>query len=138
MQDSTVLSHTPLLDVRPPGRNQDKLVRYCVASCINHLGRGTRSIITSWCRTTGSGHRQREFAPLHVYFYDCTHMVLCHVSITFSMLMYLCFYARGHIFLYSNIFYARIPMFICFCPYVFMLKFFLCSFSYVSMLEHIL
>ena len=25
----------PLLDVRPRGRNQDKLVRYCVASCIN-------------------------------------------------------------------------------------------------------
>ena len=25
----------PLLDVRPHGRNQDKPVRYCVASCIN-------------------------------------------------------------------------------------------------------
>ena len=48
----------PLLDVRPRGRNQDKHVRYCVASCINHLGRGTRSIITSWVRTVRSGHRQ--------------------------------------------------------------------------------
>ena len=57
VQDSTVLSHTPLLDVRPRGRNQDKLVRDCVASCINHLGRGTRSIITSWVRATGLGRR---------------------------------------------------------------------------------
>ena len=30
-----MLSHTPLLDVRPHGRNQDKPVRYCIASCIN-------------------------------------------------------------------------------------------------------
>ena len=58
VQDSTVLSHTPLLDVQPRGRNQDKPVRDCVASCINHLGLGTRSIITSWCLTIGSGHRQ--------------------------------------------------------------------------------
>ena len=57
VQDSTVPSHTPLLDVRPRGRNQNKPVRYSVASCINHLGLGTRSIITSWCRTAGSGHR---------------------------------------------------------------------------------
>ena len=35
MQDSTVLSHVPLLDVRPHGRNQDKPVCYCVVSCIN-------------------------------------------------------------------------------------------------------
>ena len=35
VQDSTVLSHTPLLDVRPHGRNQDKPVCYCIASCIN-------------------------------------------------------------------------------------------------------
>ena len=35
VQDSTVPSHTPLLDVRPRGRNQDKPVRYCVAYCIN-------------------------------------------------------------------------------------------------------
>ena len=35
VQDSTVLSHTPLLDVRPHGRNQNKPVRYCIASCIN-------------------------------------------------------------------------------------------------------
>ena len=41
----------------PPGRNEDKPVGDCVASCINHLGRGTRSIITSWIRTAGSGHR---------------------------------------------------------------------------------
>ena len=58
VQDSTVLSHTPLLDVRPHSRNLDKPVRYCVVSCINHLGRGTRSIITSWVRTAGSGRRQ--------------------------------------------------------------------------------
>ena len=58
VQDSTVLLHTSLLDVRPHGRNQNKPVRYCVASCINHLRRRTRSIITSWVRTTGSGHRQ--------------------------------------------------------------------------------
>ena len=30
-----MLSHNPLLDVRPHGRNQDKPVRYCIASCIN-------------------------------------------------------------------------------------------------------
>ena len=35
LQDNTVPSHTPLLDVRPRGRNQDKPVCYCVASCIN-------------------------------------------------------------------------------------------------------
>ena len=35
VQDSTMLSHTPLLDVRPHDRNQDKPMRYCVASCIN-------------------------------------------------------------------------------------------------------
>ena len=35
VQDSTVLSHAPLLDVRPHARNQDKPVHYCVASCIN-------------------------------------------------------------------------------------------------------
>ena len=37
--------------VRPRGRNQDKPVCDFVASCINHLGRGIRSIITSWCPT---------------------------------------------------------------------------------------
>ena len=31
-------THTPLLDVRPRGRNQDKPVRCCATSCINHLG----------------------------------------------------------------------------------------------------
>src|SRR6185436_5061205 len=35
VQDSTMLSHTPLLDVRPHGRNQDKPMRYCIASFIN-------------------------------------------------------------------------------------------------------
>ena len=37
----------PLLDVRPRGRNQDKPVRYCVASCI---ASGTRkhAAFTSW------------------------------------------------------------------------------------------
>jgi hypothetical protein len=35
-------------------------VHYCVASCINHLGLETRSIITSWCRAIGSGHRHKE------------------------------------------------------------------------------
>ena len=59
VQDSTVHSHTPLLDVRPRGRNQDKPVRDCVASCINHLGRKTHGIITSWVQTTWSGHRQQ-------------------------------------------------------------------------------
>ena len=34
VQDSTVPSHTPLLDVRPHGRNQDKPVCCCIASCI--------------------------------------------------------------------------------------------------------
>src|SRR6185503_7504383 len=69
VQDSTVLSHTPLLDVRPHGRNQDKPMRDCVASCINHLGRGTRCIIISWVRTAGSGHRQlaRQVGGLTVY-----------------------------------------------------------------------
>ena len=38
VQDNTVPSHTPLLDVRPRGRNQDKLMHSCVTSCINHLG----------------------------------------------------------------------------------------------------
>ena len=57
VQDNTVPSHTPLLDVRPRGRNQDKPVCYCVASCINIWDEETRSI-TSWVRTTGSGHRQ--------------------------------------------------------------------------------
>jgi hypothetical protein len=38
VQDSTVHSHSPLLDVRPRGQNQDKPVRSCVTSCINHLG----------------------------------------------------------------------------------------------------
>ena len=33
-------------------------MRDCVASCINHLGRGTHNIITSWVPTPGSGHRQ--------------------------------------------------------------------------------
>ena len=51
VEDSTVLSHTPLLDVRSRGRNQDKPVCYCVASCINHLGRGTHNINTSWVKT---------------------------------------------------------------------------------------
>ena len=80
----------------------------------------------------------------YVFMLDaCLSTFLCScqfasITETFSMLMSLCFYARAHIFLYSNIFYACIPIFICFCPYVFMLKFFLCSFSYVSMLEHIL
>src|SRR6185295_1195462 len=47
VQDNTVPSHTPLLDVRPRGRNQDKPVRYCVASCINIWDEKKRSI-TSW------------------------------------------------------------------------------------------
>ena len=47
VQDNTVPSHTPLLDVRPRGRNQNKPVRYCVASCINIWDKKTRSI-TSW------------------------------------------------------------------------------------------
>src|SRR6185437_14500636 len=34
----------PLLDVRPRGRNQDKPVRYCVASCINIWDEETRGI----------------------------------------------------------------------------------------------
>ena len=46
-----------MLDVRPRGRNQDKPVRYCVASCINIWDEETRSSITSWVRTAGSGHR---------------------------------------------------------------------------------
>ena len=77
VQDSTVLSHTPLLDVRPHGRNQDKPVRYCVASCINHLGRGTRSIITSWVRIAGSGHRQltRQVGERCVTFLFCSHLI---------------------------------------------------------------
>ena len=37
-------TRTPLLDVRPCGRNQDKPLYYCVTSCINHLGLLTRSI----------------------------------------------------------------------------------------------
>ena len=57
VQDNTVPSHTSLLDVRPRGQNQDKPVRYCVASCINIWDEQTRSI-TSWVRTAGSGHRQ--------------------------------------------------------------------------------
>jgi hypothetical protein len=65
VQDSTVHSHTPLLDVRPRGWNQDKSVRYCVAFCINHLGLGTCSIITSWCRTIGSGHRHFSFEKIN-------------------------------------------------------------------------
>ena len=40
-------TRTPLLDVRPRGQNQDKSMRYCVASCINIWGEETRSI-TSW------------------------------------------------------------------------------------------
>ena len=44
VQDNTVPSHTPLLDVRPRGRNQDKPVRYYVASCINIWDEETRSI----------------------------------------------------------------------------------------------
>jgi len=44
VQDNTVPSHTLLLDVRPRGRNQDKPVRYCVASCINIWDEETRSI----------------------------------------------------------------------------------------------
>ena len=63
VQNSTVLSHALLLDVRPRGRNQDKPVSDCVASCINHLGRGTCSIITSRVWTTESGHR--HFFILH-------------------------------------------------------------------------
>ena len=59
VQDNTVHSHT-LLDVRPRGRNQNKLLRYCVTSCINHLGLGTRSIITSWHLAARSGHRQER------------------------------------------------------------------------------
>ena len=47
VQDNTVPSHTILLDVRLRGRNQDKPVRYCVASCINIWDEETRSI-TSW------------------------------------------------------------------------------------------
>ena len=34
----------PLLDVRPCGRNQDKPMRYCVASCINIWDEETRGI----------------------------------------------------------------------------------------------
>jgi len=44
VQDNTVPSHTPLLDVRPRGRNQDKPVRYCVASYINIWDEETRII----------------------------------------------------------------------------------------------
>jgi len=51
-------TRTSLLDVRPRGRNQNKPLRYCVTSYINHLGLGTRSIITSWCQAARSGHRQ--------------------------------------------------------------------------------
>ena len=58
VQDNTVPSHTPLLDVRPRGRNQDKPVRYCVASCINIWDEKKSGIITSWVWTAGSGHRQ--------------------------------------------------------------------------------
>ena len=49
MQDSTVLSHTPLLNVRTHGRNQDKPVHYCVASCINIWDeeRATSSLVGS-------------------------------------------------------------------------------------------
>ena len=47
VQDNTMPSHTPLLDVRPRGRNLDKPVRYCVASCINIWDEETHSI-TSW------------------------------------------------------------------------------------------
>src|SRR6185437_5754657 len=44
VQDNTVPTHIPLLDVRPRGRNQDKPVRYCVASCINIWDEETRGI----------------------------------------------------------------------------------------------
>jgi len=44
VQDNTVPSHTPLLDVRPRGRNQDKPVRYCAASRINIWDEETRNI----------------------------------------------------------------------------------------------
>ena len=32
---------TPLLDVRPRGRNQNNPARYCIAYCINHIELGT-------------------------------------------------------------------------------------------------
>ena len=44
VQDNTVPSHTLLLDVRSRSRNQDKPVRYCVASCINIWDEETCSI----------------------------------------------------------------------------------------------
>ena len=65
VQDNTVPSHTPLLDVRPRARNQDKPVRYCVASCINIWDEETRSI-TSWVRTAGSDADNDE-TPLTSY-----------------------------------------------------------------------
>ena len=57
-------TRTPLLDVWPRGRNQNKPLRYCVTSCINHLGLGTRSIITSWCQVARFGHRQFDKAKV--------------------------------------------------------------------------
>src|SRR6185503_10606061 len=51
-------THTPLLDVRPRGWIYDIPLRYCVTSCVNYLGLGTRNIITSWCQAARSGHRQ--------------------------------------------------------------------------------
>ena len=41
VHNNTVPSHTPLLDVVPRGRNQDKPVRSWVTSCINHPERET-------------------------------------------------------------------------------------------------
>ena len=60
VQDNTVSSYTLLLDVRPRGRNQDKSVRYYVASCINIWDEETCNIITSWVRAAGSGHRHND------------------------------------------------------------------------------
>ena len=76
MQDSAVLSHTPLLDVRPHGRNQDKPVRYCVVSCINIWDEETRSI-TSWVRAVGSGRRQlaRQVGERCVTFLFCSLLI---------------------------------------------------------------
>ena len=58
VQDSTVHSHTPLLDVRPRGRNQDKTVRYCDCLLHHHLGRGNMQHLLVGIRAPGSGHRQ--------------------------------------------------------------------------------
>ena len=46
-------TRTPLLVVRPRGRNQDKPVCSCVTSCINHLGLGHAASLLVSARPPG-------------------------------------------------------------------------------------